>query len=493
MKMDIEDPNFNSRTTSSASNNNIPQEDPKIGKDTFIGVGNRSLRDYYECTKQLGKGGYGKVYQVRNKKTGALCACKKLSKLNIKNLEKFKREINILIKMDHPNIIKLFDVYESQNSLYLLMEECHGGELFDRIIKRIERNEMYTEKEACEIISQVVGAIEYCHEKGFAHRDLKPENLLYLKEGSEVDNPLKIIDFGLSQDLNIKKQLSSKVGTAYYVSPEILAGKYNEKCDIWSAGVILYVLLSGEPPFNGPSDGAIYSKIKKMTFNFPPNKWKNVSNEAKDLLSKMLIPEKDRLSAKQVLQHPWFNLIKNNKIPLEKLNFCGDNFFKEYKGSNRFKKIVLIFIASKLQEDEIKDLNNLFKAFDKDGNGQIDYKKFEQGLIKLNSKMMTKKEIENLFNEIDSDKNGKIDYTEFIAATLQKNIFLKKEKLYEAFCALDTDKNGIISKEELIKVLKLQPQHDKFVTELIKSADKNGDGYIDYKEFVELMEYDGNI
>ena len=344
-------------------NNNV-----KIGKDTFVGLGTRALKDVYESTKPLGKGGYGKVFQVRNKMTGKLYACKKLSKLNIKNLIKFRREVDILIKMDHPNIIKLYEVFESQNSLYLIMEECHGGELFDRILKRIENNMMYTEKEACEIILQVMGAIEYCHNKGVAHRDLKPENLLYLKEGSEENNPLKIIDFGLSRDINLKKLLSSKVGTAYYVSPEILAGQYNEKCDVWSAGVILYVLLSGEPPFNGPSDGVIYSKIKQLKFNFPEKKWKNISNEAKDLLSKMLLPEKDRLSASQVLLHPWFNLVKDNKIPLEKINFGLTNFFKEYKESNKLKKIVLLYIASKLQEDEILDLNNLFKAFDKDNN-----------------------------------------------------------------------------------------------------------------------------
>jgi calcium-dependent protein kinase len=198
----------------------------------------------------LGKGGYGQVYQVRNKKTGELFACKKLSKLDINNLEKFEREIKILIQTDHPNIIKLYDVYTTINSLYLIMEECHGGELFDKILEHIENQEMYTEKEAAEIILQVMSAVEYCHNNGIVHRDLKPENLLYLKKGNEKNNPLKVIDFGLSQTLNTKKILSSKVGTAYYVSPEILAGKYNEKCDIWSCGVILYVLLSGEPPFN---------------------------------------------------------------------------------------------------------------------------------------------------------------------------------------------------------------------------------------------------
>ena len=460
-----------------------------IKKETFVNIG-RALRDCYEFTKNLGKGGYGKVFQVRNKNTGQLFACKKLSKLNVNNLIKFRREINILVKMDHPNIIKLYDVFESQNSLYLIMEECHGGELFDRILKRIESNEMYSEKEACEIIQQVMSAIEYCHKQGIVHRDLKPENLLYLREGPELNNPLKIIDFGLSQEININKILSSKVGTAYYVSPEILQGKYSEKCDVWAAGVILYVLLSGEPPFNGPSDGVIYSKIRQFKFNFPEKRWSKISNDAKDLLSKMLVPEAQRLSASQVLEHPWFQLVKDNKIPLEKIKLDGNsNFFKEYKESNKLKKIVLLYMASKLQEEEILDLNKLFKAFDEDNDGQIDYKEFEQGIMRLNSKGIKKEEIQSMFDEIDSDNNKKIDYTEFIAATLQKNVFLKKEKLFDAFSALDTDKNGKIAKDDLMGVLKLQPQHDKFVTELIKSADKNGDGYIDYKEFVEMMEY----
>ena len=437
-----------------------------IKKETFVNIG-RALRDCYEFTKNLGKGGYGKVFQVRNKKSGQLYACKKLSKLNVNNLIKFRREINILVKMDHPNIIKLYDVFESQNSLYLIMEECHGGELFDRILKRIESNEMYSEKEACEIIQQVMSAIEYCHKQG-----------------------MKIIDFGLSQEININKILSSKVGTAYYVSPEILQGKYSEKCDVWAAGVILYVLLSGEPPFNGPSDGVIYSKIRQFKFNFPEKRWSKISNDAKDLLSKMLVPEAQRLSASQVLEHPWFQLVKDNKIPLEKIKLDGNsNFFKEYKESNKLKKIVLLYMASKLQEEEILDLNKLFKAFDEDNDGQIDYKEFEQGIMRLNSKGIKKEEIQSMFDEIDSDNNKKIDYTEFIAATLQKNVFLKKEKLFDAFSALDTDKNGKIAKDDLMGVLKLQPQHDKFVTELIKSADKNGDGYIDYKEFVEMMEY----
>ena len=461
----------------------------KISKDNFISVGNRGLKDVYENIKRIGKGSFGKVFQVRNKSTNKFYACKKISKLNMDKTQ-FQKEVEILMRMDHPNIIKLYEVFESENSMYLIMEECFGGELFDRILKRIKKNDLYNEKEACKIMQQVIGAIEYCHNNGIVHRDLKPENLLYAYEGEEENNPIKIVDFGLSQNINYNKTLSSKVGTAYYVPPEILAGKYNEKCDIWSAGVILYILLSGEPPFNDSNDNLIYAKIKKFDFSFPDNKWKNISKEAKDLLSKMIVKEDSRLSASQVLEHPWFNLLKGEKISLQNLNFGKQNFFKEYSESNLLKKIMLLYIASKLEESEILDLKTLFKAFDKDNNGQIDYKEFEKGLMELNSDDLNQQEIKKWFDEIDVDHSGKIDYTEFIAASLERRVYLKKEKLFEAFTSLDKDKNFQISKDELMKILKLEPKEDHFVAKLINIADKNGDGNIDYKEFLQMMGYD---
>ena len=191
--------------------------------------------------RQLGKGGYGKVYEVKNKRTGEIRACKHLSKLSVKNLEKFELEINILIKVDHPNIIKIYEIFESERSLYLIIEECKGGEVFDHIMENIKKGQMYSEKDAANIFIQLMSAVEYCHNNGICHRDLKPENLLFLNEGPEEGNPIKIIDFGLSQ-IFLNNKLKTKVGTAYYVSPEILKGNYTEKCDIWSAGVILFAL-----------------------------------------------------------------------------------------------------------------------------------------------------------------------------------------------------------------------------------------------------------
>ena len=453
----------------------------KWARETFVGKTEGKLLDYYDVIKQLGKGGYGKVYEVKNKQTGELRACKHLSKLNINNLEKFKREIAIMQKMDHPNIIKLYEVFESDRSLYIIMEECKGGEIFDRIIEHIQNGEMYSEKDASIIFQQVMSSIQYCHNHKICHRDLKPENLLYLNEGSEKDNRLKVIDFGLSQSID---KLKTKVGTAYYVSPEILEGKYTELCDIWSAGVILYILLSGDPPFNGPSDAAIYKKISERKFNFPEKKWRNISNDAKDLICHMLVPEKERYTAEDVLKHPWFKNADNKN--LSELEFDA-KLFMNFKNTTEMKKISLMFIASRLDENEINNLKNVFMAFDEGKDGQISFDELKKGLEQMHSKKYTDEEIEDLFNALDVDHNGKIDYTEFISATLEEAEYLKQERLSEAFMNFDKNRSGKISKDELVTALKANSCQEKEIEKFIKAVDKNGDGKIDYNEFVDLM------
>ena len=466
----------------------IEEEEDEIvtfGKKNFVGRLDGRFLDNYEVVRQLGKGGYGKVYEVKNKKTGEIRACKHLSKLSVKNLPKFELEINILIKTDHPNIIKLYEIFESQRSLYLIMEKCNGGEVFDRIIEHIEKKKMYSEKHAAIIFEQLMRSVEYCHNHGICHRDLKPENLLYLNSGKEENNPIKVIDFGLSQIFQNRK-LKTKVGTAYYVSPEILKGNYTQLCDIWSAGVILYILLTGDPPFNGASDQIIYNKIMKFDFSFPENKWKHISKEAKDLLQNhMLVPENKRATAKKVLEHTWFKNAPD--VPLTSLGFTT-NFFIDYIQGSNMKKMSLMYIASRLDENEINNLKKVFSAFDKSKDGQISYEELRQGLIQLKSNRITEQDIYFLFQALDVDRNGKIDYTEFIAATLQRANYLRNDRLLEAFLNFDKDKSGKITKEELLEALKANKTQEKEIEKYIKAVDKNKDGKIDYNEFLDLMQ-----
>ena len=454
----------------------------KFARENFVGEVQGKLLDLYDVVKQLGKGGYGKVYEVKNKKTGEIRACKHLSKLNVKDLDKFRREIEIMKKMDHPNIIKIYEVFESERSLYIIMEECKGGEIFDRIIEHIQNKQMYSEKDAANIFQQVMSCIQYCHNQNICHRDLKPENLLYLNPGSEKDNRIKVIDFGLSQACD---RLKTKVGTAYYVSPEILNGNYTHLCDIWSAGVILYILLSGDPPFNGPNDNAIYNKVAQMKFSFPENKWKNVSKEAKDLISHMLVPEKERYTASQVLEHCWFKNAKD--IPLSDIEFNNQNLFMNFVKGSFIKKMGLMFIASRLDENEINNLKNVFSAFDTGKDGQISFEELKKGLMDMKSNKMTEEDIKKLFEALDVDQNGKIDYTEFIAATMDEANYYKHERLLEAFESFDKDGSGQISKGELLQTLKAEKCQEKEIEKFIKVVDKDGNGKISKEEFMALM------
>ena len=455
----------------------------KFAKENFVGEVKGKLLDFYDVVKQLGKGGYGKVYEVKNKKTGELRACKHLSKLNIKNLDKFRREIEILKKMDHPNIIRIYEVYESERSLYIVMEECKGGEIFDRIIEHIQNKQMYSEKDAAIIFQQLMSCIQYCHNQNICHRDLKPENILYLNAGSEKNNRIKIIDFGLSQ---ASDRLKTKVGTAYYVSPEILKGNYTQLCDIWSAGVILYILLSGDPPFNGANDSAIYNKIAEMRYTFPESKWKNVSNDAKDLICHMLVPEKERFNAEQVLAHKWFQ--NANEAPLSEIDFNAHNLFMNFVNGSMIKKMGLMFIATRLDENEINNLKKVFSSFDTGKDGQISYEEFKQGLMGLKSNKIKEEDVKSLFDKIDVDKNGKIDYTEFIAATIDEANYNKKERLLEAFDSFDKDGSGQISKGELLETLNAEKCQEKEIEKFIKAVDQDGNGKISREEFMKLME-----
>ena len=256
----------------------------KINKESFVTINKGDITQFYEVIKKIGEGSYGKIYRVKNKQSGDIRAMKQIMKSKIPNIEKFQNEIKILSMVDHPNIVRLFEVIEDDKYFNLLQELCTGGEL----LEKMQRTQL-KEKQIAKIFNQIMSAVAYCHEKGIAHRDLKLENILFASEAP--DSPIKIIDFGFSVLLGKKdkdkdsndlkkfgfKRMKSKVGTLYYISPEIIKGNYDEKCDIWACGVILYILLCGYPPFTGNSDKEVYNIISQVKYDFNKPAWKNVS------------------------------------------------------------------------------------------------------------------------------------------------------------------------------------------------------------------------
>ena len=458
------------------------EKKPKgFSKSNFVGIMKGNLLDKYTVEKEIGAGGYARCLLVKNKTTGQLYACKELQKNKLNNVASLKSEIQILIKLDHPNIIKLYEIYENDNYIYLVMELCTGGELFDRIIQKTEQGKQFTEKEVANIFQQMMSAINYCHSNKIVHRDLKPENLLLATQ--DENSPIKVIDFGMSRIFNNKQAMFDKVGTAYYISPEVLDGFYDEKCDIWSAGVILYILLCGYPPFNGNDDDEIFESIKKRKFVYPDAEWANISKEAKDLINKMLSEPLTRLTAEQVLGHPWLvnQLNKNTKAKEIKINF---NTFKTYSGANKLSRAVLTYIASRLTDDEVKKLKDAFQKIDVNGDGMLTLDELKNA-INQNPEVHVMN-IEQIFKTIDTDNSGVINYTEFLAASIDKRIYLQEDKLRDAFKLFDEDKSGKISKSEISKVLKFKKSGAE-MTKLFEKYDLNGDGEIDFDEFLNMM------
>jgi len=216
----------------------------------FVGRTQGKLRDHYRIGKVLGTGAFGEVRMCVHRESGAQRAVKVLRKSHMDDDEKrmLFNEINILKEIDHPNIIKMYEFFEDEKRYYLVTEICKGGELFDEILQRGK----FSERDGAVLMKQVLSCINYCHQANIVHRDLKPENIL-LEQNKEFDQ-IKIIDFGTSLVYDPSRSLDEKLGTPYYIAPEVLNKNYNQKCDIWSCGVITYILLSGVPPFNGQSD-----------------------------------------------------------------------------------------------------------------------------------------------------------------------------------------------------------------------------------------------
>ena len=477
----------------------------KINKESFVTIIEGDITQFYEVQKKIGEGAYGKIYKVRNKQSGDIRAMKQITKAKITDMGKFQTEIKILSMLDHPNIVRLFEVIEDDKYYNLLEELCTGGELLTRA-----QSSQLKEKDIARIFNQIMSGVAYIHGMGIVHRDLKLENILFSSE--DPMSPIKIIDFGFGvfmgkgEEKQLKekegetdlkkfgfKRLKSKVGTLYYISPEIIKGNYDEKCDIWACGVILYILLAGYPPFSGNTDKEVYSQITNIKYDFDKERWKNYSKYAKELIKNMLTPAKSRYSAKQVLSSKWLEIKLKDNID-ENINSILDyRRISKYKTYNKLKKAILTFIASRLSIEESNQLRNIFFNIDEDKNGYISFEDFRKYLINeydIDDLFENEEELKKGFEGVDIDHNNQIDYTEFLAANIDEKIFLKTEKLKEAFRIFDINDNGAIKRDDIIRVMKLENLSNKneIADEIIEENDFDKDGKINFSDFVKIME-----
>ncbi|KAG6488874.1 calcium-dependent protein kinase 16-like [Zingiber officinale] len=444
-----------------------------------------AIEEKYALDRELGRGEFGVTYLCMDRDTRELLACKSISKRKLRtsvDVEDVRREVTIMRHLPRsPSIVSLREALEDDGAVHLVMELCEGGELFDRIVARGH----YSERAAAVVMRTIVEVVQLCHKHGVIHRDLKPENFLFANK--KENSPLKAIDFGLSIFFKTGEIFSEIVGSPYYMAPEVLKRNYGPEIDIWSAGVILYILLCGVPPFWAETEQGVAQAILKGAIDFTRDPWPNVSESAKNLVQQMLEPEpKLRLTAKQVLEHSWLQNAK--KAPNVPLGDVVKSRLKQFSRMNRFKRRALRVIADHLSTEEVEDIKEMFRMMDTDNDGIVSHEELKAGLSKFGSHLV-ESEVHMLVEAVDTNGKGTLDYGEFLAVSLHLQRMANDEHLRRAFSYFDKDGNGFIEPNELHEALAEDGATDSMeaANDILQEVDTDKDGRISYDEFVAMM------
>ena len=455
-----------------------------------------TIEDNYKIISKLGKGSFGSVFKVQNIKTNEIRALKVIKKTSIiyqDDDHKFLKEIEILIKLEHPNIIKIYEYYTDDINYYLITDYISNGELYNYVYKAKSFNERQTQY----IMKQVLCAVNYLHLNNIAHRDIKLENILVEQEITSNDEQLlnvKLIDFGTSNYVKTENTnyFTVKVGSPFYMAPEVLNKKYNNKCDIWSCGVIMFMLLRGHPPFKGENQEELFKSIQNDIINY--NEMTELSELAKELMSKMLERNVDlRYSADECLKHKWMK-IYNEKSEVMKTEVVTSalNNISNYNATEKLQQATMAYIVHFISfNKEVEDLKTVFNEFDKNKDGLLTFEEIDHAFTRYCTNkglqnFTQKNKLIQILDEIDTEKTGHISYEQFLRISIDQREILNENNLRSAFEKFDTNKDGKLSKEEIKNVLGIKDF--AYVNELLKLVDENKDGFISFEEFKSLMD-----
>ena len=449
----------------------------------------------YKILDKLGSGSFGKVYLAQNKYTKEKVAMKEIKKSNKDLLSdgEIKDEIDILKSLDHPDIVRIIESYNTKDSYVLVTEYCEGGELYDQV-----RNQL-SETQIAVIFKQLLSGLAYLHSHNIVHRDLKLENILIQEieksktTGEDLFN-IKIIDFGTARIFDNKKKPQSIVGSSYYIAPEVLNQKYGKECDLWSVGVILYMFVVGHAPFDGCDDEEITGNIQKGIYKKDDKRWKKASKEVKDLIQKLLIySPKKRLTALQALKHPWLKIADSNilydNVHKNDIIECIKNLLT-YNISSKLEELVLAYIIHNIpRPKQSKSAIKLFKLVNEVGDGKLLKRELKKTLLLfVTEEFLNKYDFDEQFSLIDGEKKGYINYEEFLRACLDRKKILTDNILKYAFSFFDPNNTGFIRKKKMKSFFGNKVDENTFKN-IFDEIDSDKDGKINFKDFKAMLLY----
>ncbi|XP_019165960.1 PREDICTED: CDPK-related kinase 1-like isoform X2 [Ipomoea nil] len=388
-----------------------------IGLDKNFGF-SKNFASHYELGEEVGRGHFGYTCSAKGKKgslKGQDVAVKVIPKSKMTTaiaIEDVRREVNILRALTgHRNLVHFYDAYEDEDNVYVVMELCKGGELLDRILSRGGK---YSEQDAKAVMAQILSVVSYCHLQGVVHRDLKPENFLF--SSKDERSPLKAIDFGLSDYVKPDERLNDIVGSAYYVAPEVLHRSYGTEADMWSIGVIAYIILSGSRPFWARTESGIFRAVLKIDPSFDEAPWNTLSSDAVDFVKRLLNKDyRKRLTAAQALSHPWLAGYHDVKIPLDLIIY---KLVKVYIYSSSLRKAALRALAKTLTIPQLAYLKEQFTLLGPSKSGNISLQNFKMAVTKNSTDAMKDSRVLEFVSTVSSLQYRKLDFEEFCAAAI---------------------------------------------------------------------------
>lgn len=464
--------------------------DGGFGVQCFIIHNPGDLENYFEVEKEeLAVGGSARIYKAVERSTHVERAVKMIRKVDATDVGRAVQEVAIMKVLDHPNIAKLFETFQDDDYLYLVMELCSGGDLLDRLLD----TGAYNEFQAAVVLRTVLMTLNYMHANGYVHRDIKPENVMFKDARRDVlTSALRLVDFGFARKLPDGKEgkdkvlMTTKVGSPLYVAPEVIEGEYDERCDIWSCGVLCYVLLCGYPPFIGANDADTLHLIRRGEWIFRRKHWQPISKPAKHLVRHLIEPDREkRMPMREALGHPW--LKARGVLRVERMRDETVDRLLTFNTYHKLRRAAMLAVAYQLEANDVRELVELFQGLDLNGDGLLTSPEFVKGVQACG---IEEAWITRMMASVDADNSGVIDFCEFLAATLDQDMYIKNHAaLFRAFRSFDQDDSGGLSREEIAETLKMTgPEDLEEVQEFFKDVDLNGDGVMDYGEFYSLLQ-----